>query len=91
MWEEYFSSGGDADVTFGLSAPEAQPAGVAPYPPVGPQVHDNRPEYIQPEEIWAKDVCHQYFFPPSALLCREGKGAGIGQFLARRILSVSFT
>ena len=90
-WEEFFSGAGDADVAFGFSTVEAQPAGMASYPPVGSQVHNNRPEYVQPEEIWTKDVCHQCFFLPSALLCRAGEGAATGQCLSRRIHSVFFS
>lgn len=80
-----FSSAGDADVTFGFSGLEAQPAGMASYTPVGLQLHNNRPEYIQPEEIWTQGVCHRRFFLPSALLCRAGEGAATGQCFTRRI------
>lgn len=85
-----FSSAGNADVTSGFSTLEAQPTGMASRPPVGSQVHNNMSEYVQPEEIWTEDICHQCFFLPSALLCRAGEGAATGQCLARRIHSVVF-
>lgn len=83
-----FFTGVDADVAFGFSALETEPAGVASCLPAGSQVHNNRPEYVQPEEIWTNDVCHQCVFLPSALLCRAGEGAATEKCLARRIHSV---
>lgn len=54
-----FSSAEDADVAFNFTALEAQPAGMASYPPVGSQVCNHRPEPDQPEEIWTKDIYYQ--------------------------------
>lgn len=85
-----FFTGVDADVAFCFSALETQPAVVASCLPAGSEVHNHRPEYVQPEEIWTNNVCHQCFFLPSALLCRAGEGAATEQCFTRRIHSVFF-